>query len=54
MASVTYTKPTHCPLCGGLVEAVRNISGHIWEMLCESCGVPCVVMVNDFEKVRGL
>lgn len=44
--------PKHCPMCGVRVEVVRHIIANMFEMMCEACSVPCVVHVNDFEKIR--
>ena len=42
------TLPSFCPLRGKPAEAVRNIAGHMFEMLCEACKRPCVVLMDDF------
>ena len=36
-------KPAHCPMCGSAVDAARHIAANTYEMLCERCGIPCVV-----------
>lgn len=43
--------PRFCPLCGAGVEVVRHVVSNVFEMMCERCGFPNVVMVNDCEKV---
>lgn len=46
--------PEYCPGCGSRVEVVRHIVSNMFELMCEACGEPCIVMVNDFIKIESL
>jgi len=42
-----YTPPSFCPMCGEATEVVRHIDANVFEMLCENCKHPSVVIVDD-------
>ena len=45
-------KPRYCPLCASDKLVARHMIGSVWEVMCESCGKPCVISVNDQQKQR--
>jgi hypothetical protein len=47
MADKSVVAPAFCPLCGSSVEVVRHVTNNLFEMMCERCKLPCVVLSND-------
>jgi hypothetical protein len=35
-------------MCGHRLKVVNHVDGHCFETFCQSCKIPCVVLVNDF------